>query len=264
MKCSELIKQLNTLCPKDYAMPWDNPGLIAGDADQDIRTVYIALDATDAVVADAIEAGADFILTHHPLVFGAMKQINTDNFIGRRLVRILQNHMCCFAMHTNFDVAVMADEAASRLALATCRVLQKTGEISIDGQNIPVGIGKVGSLEKPMTLKEYALFVKEAFRLQSVSIFGPMDTQIHTAAVCPGSGKSTIDDAAASGAQVLVTGDIGHHDGIDALAKGLTIIDAGHQGLEQIFIGYMQRYFSKNIPELKIVTEISRPPFTVI
>ena len=119
----------------------------------------------------------------------------------------------------------------SRFAAGTgnMRVLQKTGEISIDGQNIPVGIGKVGSLEKPMTLKEYALFVKEAFRLQSVSIFGPMDTQIHTAAVCPGSGKSTIDDAAASGAQVLVTGDIGHHDGIDALAKGLTIIDAGHQ-----------------------------------
>lgn len=264
MKCSELISQLNQLCPEDYAMSWDNSGLIAGDADQDIRTVYIALDATDRIVEAAIDAGADFILTHHPLVFSAMKKINTGDFIGRRLVRILQNHMCCFAMHTNFDVAVMADEAAARMSLTSCRVLQKTGEIFAGGQNIPIGIGKVGNLNKPMPLKDYALLIKKAFQLPTVSVFGPMDTMIRTAAVCPGSGKSTIDDAVASGAQVLVTGDIGHHDGIDALARGLAIIDAGHQGLEHIFIDYMQHYLSAKAPELTIFTEHSLPPFTVI
>ena len=260
MKCSELIKQLNTLCPKDYAMPWDNPGLIAGDADQDIRTVYIALDATDAVVADAIEAGADFILTHHPLVFGAMKQINTDNFIGRRLVRILQNHMCCFAMHTNFDVRGMADLNSQQLGLQNAQVLLVTGER--DG--CPEGIGRVGELPRPMRLGELSGLVKKAMGLPALRCYGNEKQVVRRAAVSGGSGKSVVADAVRAGAEVLITGDIDYHTAIDAAAQGLLILDAGHYGTESVFIPYMAQKLTNLLPGCQVKGMEIRQPFSVI
>lgn len=85
MICRELIEKLNILCPPEYAMSWDNSGLIAGRIDREIKTVYIALDATDAVIDAASAAGADLLLTHHPLVFSSLKKINDSDFTGRRL-----------------------------------------------------------------------------------------------------------------------------------------------------------------------------------
>lgn len=264
MTCRELIEKLNRFCPPEYAMSWDNSGLVAGDADNELNTVYIALDATDKVIGDAAAAGADLLLTHHPLVFSAMKKINTDDFTGRRLIRLIENRLCCFAMHTNFDAAYMADIAADKMGLSDCEVLQPTDIIFKDGDEISIGIGKAGTLKAPVTLKEYAADIKKIFHLDTVSVFGDLNVKISKAAVCPGSGKSTINDAVKKGAQVLVTGDIGHHEGLDAVACGLNIIDAGHQGLEKIFIDFMAAHLRENFPELKIVTENSKSPFTVM
>lgn len=77
---------------------------------------------------------------------------------------------------------------------------------------------------------------RNAFALDTVKVFGDLKQNVHRVAICPGSGKSDIDQAIAAGADVYVTGDIGHHEGIDALARGLNIIDAGHYGVEHIFI----------------------------
>lgn len=264
MTCRELIKKLNSFCPPEYALPWDNSGLIAGNADYELNTVYIALDATDKVIDEAVAAGANLLITHHPLLFSAAKKITADDFIGRRLLRLIENRICCFAMHTNFDVAYMADIAADKMGLSDCEVLQPTTSVFKDGQETKIGIGKVGILKTPVSLKEYAAGIKKSFNLDSVSVFGNPDTKISKAAVCPGSGKSTINDAVKSGAQVLVTGDIGHHEGLDATACGLSIIDAGHQGIEKVFINFMDTYIRENFPEIKTVTEKSRAPFTVM
>ena len=67
MKCSEIIEMLSSLAPEGCACEWDNPGLLAGRSDKEVRKIYIALDATDQVVEAAIGAGADMLLTHHPL-----------------------------------------------------------------------------------------------------------------------------------------------------------------------------------------------------
>lgn len=260
MICSELIEKLNTLCPPEDAMSWDNSGLITGRADRTVKTVYIALDATDAVIEAAAAAGAELLLTHHPLVFSPLKKINDSDFTGRRLLALAEHRINCFAMHTNFDVNVMADLAAKKLGLLNAVPLEVTKET----ENVAEGIGKTGDLKTPVSLKDYAAKVKEIFDLKTVSVFGAPETMILRAAVCPGSGKSMIGHAVRTGANVLITGDIGHHEGLDALACGLAVIDAGHQGIEKIFIDYMKAYFENNFPEINVVTEISRAPFTVI
>ena len=79
MQLKELIKKLENQIPRSEALDWDNVGLLVGDREQQIHKVYLALDLTDAVLEHAIAAGADLILTHHPLIFGGIKHVSTDD-----------------------------------------------------------------------------------------------------------------------------------------------------------------------------------------
>ena len=105
MKCSEIIKILETLSPRSMACDWDNPGLLAGRSGKEVKTIFLAVDATDSVIEQAEQAGADMILTHHPLIFKGIKQVSDQNFIGRRVLRMIQDDISYYAMHTNFDAA---------------------------------------------------------------------------------------------------------------------------------------------------------------
>lgn len=257
MNCRELMRVLEEQSPLSYACDWDNSGLLAGDPDMEVKTVYIALDASDEAVSAAIEAGADLLLTHHPLIFKGLKQITADNFIGRRLLSLIQNNIACYAMHTNFDVKGMADLSAAMMGLSHTRVLDVTAVIGGKEE----GIGRAGTLMEPMTLEYCARFVKAAFSLPQVKVFGKPGTVLKQAAISPGSGKSEVGNAIACGADVLITGDIDHHDGIDAVARGLCIIDAGHYGLEHIFIRYMKEYLQKRCAGIDVLAQEIAFPF---
>ena len=243
MKCSDIIKILQETAPESCACDWDNPGLLAGRSDKEVKKIYIALDATDEVVDAAIREKADLLLTHHPLIFRPVKKVNDQNFITRRLVRLIQADISLYAMHTNFDAAPegMAALAAERLDIREIRPLECMGEMKENGTSVPYGIGAVGSLYEPMTVNGLSEKVKKAFDLPFVLVYGPglMDKEVKRAALCPGSGSSVIEQAVLAGADVLITGDIGHHPGIDAAARGLAVIDGGHYGLEHIFIQHM-------------------------
>ena len=95
-------------------------------------------------------------------------------------------------------------------------------------------------------------------------MYGDLERVIKRVAVCPGSGKGEIQNALLKGAQVLITGDIGHHDGIDAAAMGLCIIDAGHYGLEHIFIRYMKEYLESCCSGVEILTHETFVPFVTL
>ncbi len=290
MKCRDIIGLLQQQFPESMACSWDNAGLLAGSMEKEVHTVYIALDATDEAIAAAVEAQADMLLTHHPLIFKGIRQVNSEDFIGRRVLELIRHDVAYYAMHTNFDVAAMADLAAERLGLSNMAVLQETGMMpesfalpestaSKAGSALPegavsktegsvgmrtIGIGKIGSLPCEMTLGECAELTKRSFGLDRVKVFGELDMRVQCAAVCPGSGKSVIEDALKKGAQVLITGDIDHHEGIDAVARGMAVIDAGHYGLEQIFIPYMKKYLEEQLPELVVIAQAPKPPFQYI
>ena len=115
-----------------------------------------------------------------------------------------------------------------------------------------------------MTLKDCAEAVKSAFALENVKIFGSLDNKINRVAICPGSGKSVINEAVKKGADVLVTGDIGHHEGIDAAAQGMAVIDAGHYGVEHIFVEDMARQLGGKLSGVQIIMAPVSHPFQII
>lgn len=260
MHCGEIVRELEQIWTPNIACDWDNVGLLIGDKDKEVKKIMLALDATDAVIQQAVEQGADLLITHHPLIFSGMKRITADHFIGRRVLQLIQNDIAYYAMHTNFDVRGMATEAATRLGLTNCQVLEYTGEIA----DSPLGIGQVGNLASSMTLRECADKVKQDFALDYVRVFGDLESKVKKLAVSPGSGKSEIIHAINAGADVLVTGDIDHHDGMDAVAQGLAIIDAGHYGLEYIFSDYMERFLQEKLEQVEIVKAKEVAPFQVL
>ena len=83
MQCKEIMQVIEATYPRTAALDFDNVGLLAGRADKEVNRVYLALDATDRVIERAIEAGADMLITHHPLLFSAVKKVTDEDFITR-------------------------------------------------------------------------------------------------------------------------------------------------------------------------------------
>ena len=266
MKCSDIIALLEKEYPVEKAEEWDNPGLLVGRADREVKKVIVALDATDEVIGLAVREKAQMLFTHHPMIFGAVKKINDGDFLGRKILTLIENGISYYAAHTNYDVCRMADLNEEQIGLTDTEVLLVTGTapVSAAGTMIPEGIGRVGNLKTPVSLKELALRVKTAMDVESVRLFGPGEKIVSRAAVSGGSGKSVIKDALDAKAEVLITGDIDHHAGLDALDCGLCIIDAGHYGTEHCFIADAAARLRTLAPELEVIEADQKEPFMVL
>ena len=259
MLCSDVIKVIEKAYPIRFALEWDNVGLLAGRDNKEVESIYIALDATEEVIRAAISEKVDMLVTHHPLIFGGIKKINNQDLTGRCILDLIRNDISYYAMHTNYDVCGMADLSGEMLKFVDPEVLEVTSE-----EDVPMGIGKIADLEKEVSLGECCDSVKAAFHLENVRVFGELEQRVKRVAICPGSGKSVIGEALKKKADVLITGDIGHHDGIDSVAEGLAIIDAGHYGIEHIFINDMKKYLEENLSGVKVIAAPIRHPFQVV
>lgn len=257
MKCRDLIKQLESIAPVYYAEKWDNVGLIVGDEEQEIHKVLIALDPSTEVIEQAIKEQCDMIITHHPLIFSPMKKITNCDFIGRRILSMMNHSIAYYAMHTNMDVAIMAEESATMVGLNNTVALEP---IEADKENI--GIGRFGSLETTMTLFELAKKVKEKFKLDDVRVVGELSNEIKQVAISTGSGEDFIENAIQKGADVLITGDIRHHKALDAIERNLNIIDAGHFGTERFMVEWLASHLE--VSDVTVLTAREQSPFKII
>ena len=258
MLCRDIMKVIETTYPKHAALEWDNVGLLVGRIEKEVKKIYVALDATDEVIDDAILRGADMLITHHPLLFSPLKQITDKHFIGSRVVKLLQHDISYYAMHTNYDVLGMAELSGTILGLRGTEVLEVTDMEQMEG------IGRVGSLPCEMTLQECCELVKEKFQLQTVKVFGDVNKVVKRVAISPGSGKHMTEFAIEKGADVFITSEIDHHEGIDSVAQGMAIIDAGHYGLEHIFIKDIAELLQVKLPRIEVITAPNMHPFQFV
>ena len=275
MTIEELLGILDELAPRTEQLGWDNSGLLIGHRDREVRKIYLAVDATEEVIRHAREFGADVLLTHHPLIFTKLSRVSDEDFVGRRVLELAEAGIALIAMHTNFDIHGMREAIDTKLGLhATGMVGDEAGpgdalagsagECGVEVLDDEDRIGSIAELRKAVRLDDYAKFVRDAFGLEGVRVFGDGTTSIRRVAVCGGSGKSEIETAIRKGADLLVTGDIDHHSGLDALEQGLCIIDAGHYGLEHVFMDYMRAYLKENAPGIASEMEPLKEAFRIV
>ena len=285
MTIEELLGILDELAPRTEQLGWDNSGLLIGHRDREVRKIYLAVDATEEVIRHAREFGADVLLTHHPLIFTKLSRVSDEDFVGRRVLELAEAGIALIAMHTNFDIHGMREAIDTKLGLHTTGMVGddagpgdalagsagacdasvgSAGACGVEVLDDEDRIGSIAELRKAVRLDDYAKFVRDAFGLEGVRVFGDGTTSIRRVAVCGGSGKSEIETAIRKGADLLVTGDIDHHSGLDALEQGLCIIDAGHYGLEHVFMDYMRAYLKENAPGIASEMEPMKEAFRIV
>ena len=265
----EILHIIDKKSPFSAALDWDNVGLLVGDENQEVARIFVALDATEVAISTAASYGANLLVTHHPMLFSPVKRIVADDFIGRKIMSLVRYGISYIAMHTNYDIFGMADLAAGRLGMSHTAPLEPVAVSQYPkgtGDEKPdAGIGRVGGLPEPMSIDALCKKVKEDFGLSYVRFFGQRDRVVQWVAISPGSGKSEIKWAIEAGAEALITGDIDHHSGLDAVEQGLCIIDAGHYGIEHIFVDDMANYLRWALGgEVEVLTEAFAQPIQIL
>ena len=240
MKAIDLVRPIEEMAPLFEQEKWDNCGFSVGDPLGEVSKALVALDCTEDVVDEAIEIGADIIITHHPLIFGGVKKISPQNQLGRIIYKAVQHNIAIYAAHTNMDKAAEGVSAlmAQKLGLQGCVPLT------------PDNFGMVGNLENKCTVEELAAMAREAFGVDVIRCSAPLENKVSRVAVCGGSGKSFIADAMQQGAQVYITGDITYHDFY--AERGFMVMDIGHYFSEYGIVGLFANIVSKNFPNFAV------------
>ena len=281
---SMITEKLEQLAPKAAACDWDNPGLLVGRSDREVSRIYVALDASCAVVDAAIDAGCDLIVTHHPIIFRGVKSINDQSALGLKLLDLIQNDVSVFSMHTNFDSCPggMADIVCAALGLRKTGLMEPTGFLPKDTQNGAAeglqlrvveterdvnpdayGIGFTAELPELLSAAELAARVKACFGLPFVQYYDA-GMPIRRIACCPGSGRGELKEVLSLGVDAFLSGDMGHHEGLDLCEEGISLLDAGHYGLEHIFVHYIAEFLRAQFPEAEIIEEELHFPAQIV
>lgn len=222
MKLSEFISLMDEIAPRELALGFDNSGLIVDTDREEISRVLIALDCTEAVAREAESLGCELVLTHHPLLFNAVKRISPKDPITAPVYRLIRSDIALFAAHTNLDIV----EGGVNTQL--CRLLGIENEIPVPPENLI----RIGRLSNKMRFTELAHLVERVLGA-SVRLAGD-DDMVETVCVCGGSGGSEYMLAVQNGADALITGECKHNQAIEAVHAGLKVIVAGHYETERI------------------------------
>ena len=237
----EIENALYELAPRECAQDWDNVGLLVGRPRNEVRRALVSLDITEEVIAEAVQWKADLIVSHHPVIFHGQKSVTDRDPVGRRVLELAENGIAAICMHTNLDCAEggVNDVLAQALGI---RIPERfTGE----------GVGRCGWREEPMALPEFVRFVCQVLGCNGVRYAGA-GKPVHRVAVGGGACGEFEDAAIYAGCDTFVTSDLSYHQFVDAKAKGINLIDAGHFPTEDLVCGKVIACLTKLFPNLQV------------
>lgn len=221
MTVRDIWQWIDSFAPFDTQEDFDNSGMLVGDPDTEVRGVYCALDVTTAVLDAARQAGANLIITHHPMLFGGRKNLLETplDHEGRLLARMIREHTALIAAHTNLD---QAPGGINDVLARTLGLREIAGE----------GYLRVGSLPEAMPGEAWLRTVSGALQTV-VRPCGPVERPVRRVAVCSGAGSEYWQEAARRWEiDSFVTGEIRHHHALAMAEVGILGVEAGHYETE--------------------------------
>lgn len=210
---------INERAPFEMQLAFDNSGLLVGHPDNEVTGVHFALDVTNHVIDEAIANGANLIVTHHPMMFSAIKRLVETGHEARLLCQLIRAGISLISAHTNLDQA----PGGCNDVLA-----QTIGLTDIEGE----GFVRVGALPRPIAADELAAHISEKLG-DIVRVMGDPSAVITRVGMCSGSGADEWPAAAAIGAQAFLTGEVKHHIALEAADAGVVMLEAGHHATEE-------------------------------
>lgn len=235
-KVRDVVKIINAVAPEANAIvgEYDNVGLIVGKADNEVDRVLCCLDVTEEVLGEALEAGVQMIIAHHPMIFRPINKITDESILGSKIITAIENGIAIYAAHTSLDFTVdgINDYVAKLFKLKDIKVMDKY--ISENE-----GLGRVGNLEEEVTVSALKDEVARRLDDEYVRVIGDHYDPVSRVAIINGAGggdTAYVDMALKAGADCLITADLKHHVAIYAKERGVTVIEPQHYTMEHVYI----------------------------
>lgn len=231
-KVKDFYGYLNSIAPFETQEDWDNSGMLVGDMDAEVKKVAVVLDITHEEIKKAKAIGADLIISHHPVIFNPIKSVTRGN-VPYELVASSINALCC---HTPLDIA----DGGTNDSLAKL--------LGIEVTRTEDPILRLGTVE-PTTAKNLA--GKIAKTLNTKVRYADAGRKIEKIAICTGAGCSLIE--AAGEIDAFITGDASHHNFLDCIQAGITLIAAGHYETEIVVVPVLVKKLQAQFPDIEII-----------
>ena len=245
MKLREVTAALEHLAPLRLQDEWDNSGLQVGFPEAEIDSVLVCLDITEAVVDEAIAAKCNLIVSHHPLIFKALRQVSDATYQQRCVVKALAAGVSIYSAHTSLDNAPggVNHRIAALLGLQKLRWLSPR-----DGED--AGSGLVGELPASEPDAAFLARVQRTFGVQCLQHSALDGRQVRRVAVCGGAGAFLLHDAVCAGADCFLSGEFHYHDYFEN--QGVLLAELGHYQSEQFTQDLLLEYLHKTCPGLTV------------
>jgi dinuclear metal center YbgI/SA1388 family protein len=262
---ADVVGWLDGRYPPGWAEEWDRVGLVLGEPGAAVGRILLAVDCVPETVEEAAGAGADLLVTHHPLLLRGVFSVAPVTYKGRIVHQMIKAGVALFVAHTNADVAApgVSDALADRLGLRDTRPLRPAGGAAAGSGR---GTGRVGRLPEPVPLADLTRLVADALPATAwgVRAAGAADRVISTLAVCGGAGDPFLGDAVAAGVDAYLTADLRHHPASEHLAGGgPALLDAAHWATERPFLDDLAGALRGAFPGTEVlVSDLVTDPWT--
>ncbi len=240
---------LERFAPSALAEPWDNVGLLLGDRHHAVERVMTCLTLTPDVAAEAIRENAGLVVTHHPILFRAVKRLTTDSIEGAMLLDLAKADVAVYSPHTAFDSAAdgINERLCRKFGLEQTRPLRPADETSA----LTVGGGRLGELSQHVEFKTLVDSLRTMFRLDALEVV-PTVRPVGRVAVACGSAAEFLPDAHLAGCDVLVTGEARFHAAVEARNLGMGLILLGHYASERFAVEELAEVLSREFADVTV------------
>ncbi len=243
----DILTDLEQQIPLTLAESWDNVGLLLGDASVEAKGVMTCLTLTEEVADEAIREGANLVITHHPILFKAVKRLTTATSEGRMLLQLAQAGVSVYSPHTAFDSA----REGINQQIAVALDLSEIQPIRVKPQSID-GSGRWGQLAASRKLSELLPQLKTICPAEQFTFVGDLDQWCDAVAIACGAAGDFLPDAAALGCQVFVTGETRFHTCLEARSLGIALVMVGHYASERPAVEELARRLTIRWPPLRV------------
>lgn len=254
MTVEQIYQVIDTIAPFSESMSFDNTGILVGDPQAEVTDAVLCLDVTPRILREAVECGAQLIISHHPVIFDPLRTVRNDTVV----YALVQSGIAVISAHTNLDKAF---PYGVNHALADALGLQNIHGLLPDGSGY---IGYAGELAEEKTAEEFGAQVKEALGL-SMLRYTPTNRMIRSVCVVGGAGGEYAAEAAKCGMDAFVTGEVKQHEAVAARACGLALYEAGHYHTEIIYRQMLAEVLRERCPGVQFrIAKNERPPMEVL
>ncbi|XP_050477897.1 NIF3-like protein 1 isoform X3 [Bombus huntii] len=230
---NQVVDTLKQFADLSLAGSWDNVGLLVEPTETKLVShILLTNDLTETVMQEALDLKTDMIITYHPLIFNPIKSITTCSWKGKIIAKCLENRIAVYSPHTSFDS--IRGGVNDWLASAFEKVLESSIPIQPNDTNNN-GYGRMCTLKNEISIEEAVQLVKQRTGLKYVRLARThlKDGSIKTVALCAGAGVSVLKNVSAD---LYLTGEMLHHDVLDATHKGINVILTNHSDSERGFL----------------------------